>query len=472
MASELDTMNELLERQRASFLADGSPDAAQRKKALARLGSVIHDHQDELCDSICEDFGNRSRHETIASEFYMVLEAVRHARSKLEDWMRSERRPTALASLPGKSEIRYQPLGCVGIIGPWNYPVQLSLGPMVGALAAGNRIMLKPSEMTPRTSDLIRTLLQRTFAEEEIAVVTGGPEVGREFSGLPFDHLLFTGAPSIGRLVMKAASENLVPVTLELGGKSPAIVSRKYSIDRAASSIAYGKLFNSGQTCIEPDYVFVPDERIDEFVEAFRQHAATMYPTIADNPDYTSIINDRHFERINGMIDDAHDRGARVIALGPTDEDPAARRKIAPTVVLDVTDEMALMQDEIFGPVLPVMGYEHEDDAIRYVQDHPRPLALYYFSNDSRSVDRVLSRTISGGACINDTMMQVVQEDLPFGGVGNSGMGVYHGEYGFHTFSHARGIFHQRRINTTDLVRPPYGKRIEKLIGFLIGRTR
>ncbi|MBL6975864.1 MAG: coniferyl aldehyde dehydrogenase [Deltaproteobacteria bacterium] len=469
MSKDTDAMKEILERQREAFLTAPAPDVAQRREALARLEKVIRKHRDDFCDAISSDFGNRSRHETVAAELFLVLESIRQARSKVRKWTASERRPTSLAFLPGRSMIMYQPLGCVGVISPWNYPVQLALGPMTGALAAGNRIMLKPSELTPLTSELLKQSLGEVFGEEEIAVVTGGPEVGRAFSGLPFDHLLFTGAPSIGSLVMKAASVNLVPVTLELGGKSPAIVAPDYSLGRAANAIAFGKLFNAGQTCIEPDYAFVPAGTRDSFVEHVRRQVAAMYPTLADNPDYTSIISDRHFARITALVEDARSKGARIIELNPASEDLSGTGKMVPLVVLDVTEDMALMQEEIFGPVLPIMEYEREADAIDYVQRHPRPLALYYFSDDRTSVENMLSRTISGGVSVNDTFLHVAQEELPFGGVGTSGMGCYHGEYGFRTFSHRKSVFFQRRPNAIDLVRPPYGGTIDKLMKLLIG---
>lgn len=469
MSRETDAMKEILERQRESFLRSPSPDVAQRRDALARLEKLVRKHRDDFCDAICSDFGNRSRHETVVAELFLVLESIRQARAKVRKWMSSERRPTSLPFLPGRSMIMYQPLGCVGVISPWNYPVYLALGPMTGAMAAGNRIMLKPSELTPLTSDLLKQSLGEVFDEDEIAVVTGGPEVGQAFSALPFDHLLFTGAPSIGSLVMKAASANLVPVTLELGGKSPAIVAPDYPMDRAAAAITYGKLFNAGQTCIEPDYAFVPAGTRDSFVKHVRLQVARMYPTLADNPDYTSIINERHFARIQGLVEDARSKGARIIELNPASEDLSSTGKMVPLVVLDVTEDMNLMQEEIFGPVLPVMEYERESDAIDYVQVHPRPLALYYFSDDRTAVENMLSRTISGGVSINETFLHVAQEELPFGGVGTSGMGCYHGEYGFRTFSHRKSVFFQRRPTAVDLIRPPYGGTIDKLMKLLMG---
>jgi coniferyl-aldehyde dehydrogenase len=385
--------------------------------------------------------------------------------------MEPEDRETSFVFMPATCQLLRQPLGVVGIISPWNYPVQLALAPLVAAIAAGNRAMLKPSELVPETAELLHDLIAETFPADQIRVVTGGGEVGAEFAKLPFDHLVFTGSTRVGKLVMRAAAENLVPVTLELGGKSPTIVGTDFNTKVAAERIMAGKAFNAGQTCVAPDYVMVPAATRDAFVLACKTSIAKMYPTLEKNPDYTSIVNDKHYARVRAYVDDAKTRGAKVVELNPAGEALGPEsRKIAPTLVLEPTDDMLCMEEEIFGPVLPVRTYEKLDDAIAYVNAHPRPLALYYFGHDGRSIDRVLSQTISGGVTINETMLHVVQDDLPFGGVGPSGMGHYHAREGFETFSKKKPVFRQARINTTGFLRPPYGKMVDRLLSVLVGR--
>jgi len=350
--------------------------------------------------------------------------------------------------------------------------VQLALAPLVQVIAAGNRAMVKPSELVPETAALLHDLIAETFPEDQVTVVTGGPEVGEEFSRLPFDHLVFTGSTRVGKVVMRAAAENLVPVTLELGGKSPTIVGKDFNVRTAAERIIAGKLFNAGQTCIAPDYVLVPSGTRDAFVEACKDAVAKMYPTLLENPDYTSVVNDRHFARLTGLVEDAKPRGARVVELNPAGEklDAASgKRKLAPTLVLDPNDEMMVMQEEIFGPVLPIVTYQSLDEAIDYVNEHPRPLALYFFSHDKQATDRVLNETISGGVTVNETMLHVAQDDLPFGGIGPSGMGAYHAHEGFASFTKMKPVFRQARMNTTGLLRPPYGKLIDRMLKFLVG---
>jgi coniferyl-aldehyde dehydrogenase len=352
----------------------------------------------------------------------------------------------------------------VGIVAPWNFTFSLALTPLATALAAGNRVMLKPSEMTPATTELVAAMLKETFDEEQLAVVTGDAEVGKAFSSLPFDHLFFTGSTPVGRAVMRAASENLVPVTLELGGKSPIIIDDGYSLQTAARRIAYGKLANGGQICVSPDYLLVPKDQTENFVAAYRQEVDTLYPNIGENPDYTSIVNDHHFARLSGLVEDAKTKGARVVEIGTKKLGVSHARTFPPTLLLDVTDEMAVMQEEIFGPILPVVTYDGLDDAIAYVNAHPRPLALYYFGNDAESQRRILKRTTSGGVLINDTILHYVQDDLPFGGIGPSGMGAYHGFEGFKTMSHAKSVLRQARFNVADLFRPPFGRVFDVLL--------
>jgi coniferyl-aldehyde dehydrogenase len=371
--------------------------------------------------------------------------------------------------LPATVQLVPQPVGVVGIISPWNYPMQLALSPLVGALCAGNRAMIKPSELVPETSALLRDLVAETFPEDLVAVVTGGADVGDAFSRLPFDHLVFTGSTRIGKIVMRNASENLVPVTLELGGKSPTIVGEDFSVRTAAERIMAGKLFNAGQTCIAPDYALVPARQREAFVEACKASVAKLYPTLLANADYTAIVNEKHRDRLQSYLDDAKTRGARVIELNPTAESMSGTRKLAPALVLDVTEEMLVMQEEIFGPILPIRTYDKLDEAIGYVNDHPRPLALYYFSHDTASTNRILAETISGGVTINEVMYHFAQDDLPFGGVGPSGMGAYHGREGFDAFTKKKPVLRQARVNTTGLIKPPFGKTIDALLKVLIG---
>jgi coniferyl-aldehyde dehydrogenase len=385
--------------------------------------------------------------------------------------METEPREVSWMFLPARAELLKQPVGVIGILGPWNYPAQLALAPLVSALAAGCRVMIKPSELAGDTAEILRTLVTETFAPDHVAVITGGAEVGEAFSRLPFDHLLFTGSTRVGKIVMKAAAENLVPVTLELGGKSPAIVGEGYSLTQAAQKIMFGKLYNAGQTCIAPDYAMLPKGRVDAFVEECKAAVRDMFPTLAKNPDYTSIITDRHYERLQSYIKDARDRGGKILELntGKEEFDMNARRMV-PMIILHPKDDMLVMQEEIFGPILPIRTYDKLDDAIDYVNDHPRPLALYYFDGDQKRVDRILRDTISGGVTVNDTLLHVAQSDLPFGGAGASGMGQYHGREGFETFTQKKPVFYQSRFSGTKMFRPPYKERIDFVLKFFLGK--
>jgi coniferyl-aldehyde dehydrogenase len=384
--------------------------------------------------------------------------------------MEPEERETSWTSIPSTSQVVTQPLGVVGIISPWNYPLLLALSPLVAALAAGNGALLKPSELAPQTSELLRDLVGAAFAPDHVAVVTGDAGLGEAFARLPFDHLIFTGSTRVGKLVMRAASENLVPVTLELGGKSPTIVGTDFSPRRAAVRIMAGKLLNAGQTCLAPDYVFVPKSAREAFVAACAPAVAKLYPTLEKNQDYTSIASDRHFERLRGLVDDAKARGAQVIEMSPAKETPAPEsRKFVPTLIVDPTEDMLCMKEEIFGPVLPVLTYDRLEDAVAYVNERPRPLALYYFGYDPAALEQVVSRTVSGGVTINETMIHFMQEALPFGGVGESGMGQYHGREGFQNLSQRKPVFRQSRINTASVVRPPYGKMTDRIVRILLG---
>lgn len=444
------------------------PDYAQRKDDLARLRRVFKTRLEEMVVAIAADFGHRSRHETLVSEGMTVLAEIDVMRRHLREWMRAQPRPVDAMFLPARAEVRIQPLGVVGIIAPWNYPVNLALMPLVTAIAAGNHVYLKPSEHTPHSSAFLRSLLAEVFPADRVAVALGGSDVAAAFASLAFDHLLFTGSTPVGRKVMAAAAANLTPVTLELGGKSPAIIGPGYSLAKAAARIAAGKFLNAGQTCIAPDYVLVPKVARDAFVDALRREVAARYPTLDANPDYTRIVNEDQFRRLRGYLDEARTRGHQVTALAPVDPARAeAERIIPPTVVIDPGNDSALMRDEIFGPILPVIGYGHLDEAIAWVNDHDRPLALYVFDNDRARVEQVLERTIAGGVTVNDTVMHIAQASLPFGGIGPSGMGHYHGRDGFMAFSKQKPVFYQSRITGMDLFKPPYRGFADRLVTFL-----
>lgn len=463
-------MAALLGRQRSSFLKEGPPTLADRKARLKRLRSAVLAHRREVAEAISADFGHRSRHETYIMEIVGVIQTIDYLIRNLRRFMKPERRHVGLFYRVGRAHVEYQPKGVVGVMAPWNYPFSLTIVPLATALAAGNRAMLKPSELTPRTSETIRRMLEEIFPADEVAVVLGGPEVGAAFSGLPFDHLLFTGSTPVGRKVMKAASDNLVPVTLELGGKSPVIVERGHVDDRTMASIVFGKLSNAGQTCVAPDYAMVHEDDLDAFIARFGMSVARAYPNGPTSDDYTSIVNDRHYDRLRGLIEDARTRGARVIEVGVTPERSAHRaRTLAPTLIVEAGDDAAIMHEEIFGPLLPVTTYRTIDEVIDYVNARPRPLALYYFGAEGADREKLLMNTTSGNVGINNTMIHVAQDDLPFGGVGPSGMGAYHGIEGFRTMSHAKGVFVQNRWNLPSLLRAPFGRLVDLALYITLG---
>lgn len=460
-----------LAKMRAAQRKAGAPDYDARVEHLDKLERVLVARKHDIAKAIAMDFGVRSKHETFFAEVVPLVMGIKHTRAHLHEWMEPEPRDVSWMFMPARAEMIMQPLGVIGVMGAWNYPVQLTFGPLIGALAAGNRVVLKPSELVPDTAELIAKIVAETFAPDHVTVVNGGVSVAEAFAATPFDHLVFTGSTRLGRIVMRAASENLVPVTLELGGKSPAIVGEGYSMALAAKKIMHGKCINAGQTCIAPDYVMVPKGRADAFVEECRAAFAAMYPRLQTNPDYTAIVNDRHYQRLQGYLEDARNRGAKLIELNPAKEElDVNARKMAPVIVLHAKDDALLMQEEIFGPILPVRTYETLDEAIAYVEDHPRPLALYYFDDDQRKIDKVLRETISGGVCINETMLHFAQDDLPFGGVGASGMGHYHAREGFEAFTKKKPVFYQSRINGTALIRPPYQKNIDLALKLLVGK--
>ena len=462
------TLAEAFEAQRAQRDAALPPDAAERLRRLRLLDELLRANAAAFCEAIDRDFHGRSTHETQILELFPSLGGIAHARRHLRRWMSPRRAPTNFWFLPGRSRVVPQPLGVVGIVVPWNYPLYLAVGPLVGALAAGNRVMIKMSESAPATGALLARLVAERFDPGVVTVVNGGPEVARQFTALPFDHLLFTGSTAVGRHVMRAAADNLTPVTLELGGKSPAIVGRGFDVAEAADRIVFGKLLNAGQTCIAPDYALVPADRIDDFCAAARASVARLYPRLRDNPDYTAIIDPRHRARLTGCLDEARARGATVIELNPAGESFDGSPKLPPALVLGAPDDTQVMREEIFGPLLPVVPYRTLDEAIAYVNARPRPLALYVFEHVRGDVDRVIERTVSGGVSVNETIMHIAQDELPFGGVGPSGMGEYHGRAGFDTFSKRKAVFHQSRVNGLRLFRPPYGKRFASLVKLLM----
>jgi coniferyl-aldehyde dehydrogenase len=468
-------MRELLDRQRAAFMAELPVGTATRKDRLARAAAMVKDNAERFCDALSEDFGHRSPRQSMITDIAASVSPLKHAMKSVDRWTRREKKPVMfpLGLLGAKAWVEYQAKGVVGIISPWNFPVNLVMSPLAGVFAAGNRAMVKTSEFTPATAALFEELCPRYFDATELAFVSGGPDIGKAFAELPFDHLLFTGATGIGRHILHAAADNLTPVTLELGGKSPAILGRSANLAQATERVAMGKMLNAGQICIAPDYLMVAAEQEEAAVAGLTRAASAMYPTLLANPDYTAIINDRHFERLTAALDDARAKGAEVIAVNPANEDFARSnaRKLPLHIVRNPTDDMVVMQEEIFGPILPVRKYDSIDGAIAEVNRRDRPLALYYFGADEAERRRVLDRTISGGVSLDDTIFHVSMEELPFGGIGPSGMGAYHGEAGFRTFSHARAVFKQSRIDVAKLggLKPPYGAKTDAAIKRQLG---
>jgi coniferyl-aldehyde dehydrogenase len=444
------------------------PTYAQRMADLEKLAQTLKRYTEDVVRAISADFGRRSRHETLAAEVMVTLDEIAFLRRNLKRWMRPERRSVNTAFLPARAEIRQHPLGVIGIVAPWNYPVQLALVPLADAIAAGNHVLLKPSEHTPRTADLLARLLADVFPSERVSVVQGGAEVGAAFSRLPFDHLLFTGSTTVGRAVMAAAAPNLTPVTLELGGKSPALIAPGYPIEQAAERIAAGKCFNGGQTCVAPDYVLVPRDQRDAFVRAWMASVKRRYPTLVANPDYTAVVNHRQAERLREWLDDARNLGVTVMQHRPDhDAPPPGVEVLPPTVLLDPPDEARVMQEEIFGPLLPVKSYDSHDAAIAYINGRDRPLAFYPFDHDRSRLQRTLAAVVAGTVCVNDTLVQFGQHSLPVGGVGPSGMGQYHGHAGFLTFSTPMPVFFQSRLNAMKIFDPPYGKLADFVVKLL-----
>ncbi|MEG9268137.1 coniferyl aldehyde dehydrogenase [Qipengyuania sp. Mu-71] len=463
-------MEAVLRKQRAAHHQMRPEPMALRKDRIQRAMKLLTDHADDLCKVMAADFGNRSPHQSMITDIAGTVNFGKYCLKHMDKWSRPEKRHVQfpLGLLGAKAEVRYEPKGVVGILSPWNFPVNLSFGPLMQIFAAGNRAMIKPSEFTEKTSLLTKELVEEYFTPDECAVFTGGPEVAAAFSELPFDHLIFTGSTATGRKVMESAAKNLVPVTLELGGKSPVFLGESADFAKAGERVALGKMLNAGQICLAPDYLYVPESKQDEAIHGVWQGTANMYPTLLDNEDYASVVTDRHFDRLQELVADARDKGAEVIEVNPGNEDfsNTNARKMPLTILKNVNDDMRAMQEEIFGPVLPVKTYRHIDEAIDYVNEHDRPLGLYYFGQDSNEREKVLTKTISGGVTVNDVIFHVSMEDLPFGGVGPSGMGSYHGVEGFREFSHARSFYTQPKIDVAKLggFKPPYGPATEKAV--------
>lgn len=459
----VNSLTQLLDTQRSRYLSQPAPSYQSRVNKLTQLKLALLDNQQAIIDALNQDYGHRSSNDTVISDIMPCVNNINYTIKHLKSWMKPSRRHAGMLLSPSKVSVQYQPLGVIGIIVPWNFPIMLSIGPLVTAIAAGNGAMLKMSEFTPATNAVLRQLLATVFDASEAAIVEGEAEVAAEFSSLPFDHILFTGSTVVGRHVMRAAAENLTPVTLELGGKSPAIIAPDMSIDTAVERLIFGKCLNAGQICVAPDYVLCPADKVDAFIAAYRARFNKMYPDFVNNQDYGNVINDRQYQRLLNVLEDAKAKGAKVISAT---DDPISTdsRKLATQLITETTDDMLLMQDEIFGPLLPIISYKNVSEAIGYVNRGHRPLALYIMSFDDTTQQHILQQTHSGGVCINDTVFHVAADDAPFGGIGPSGMGHYHGKEGFLTFSHAKTVLNSGKINTGIFVHPPYGGVIQRLL--------
>lgn len=461
------TLLPILDAQRRAFRAQPYPSYQSRVEKLRQLKAALLAHSTQFVTALSNDYGHRANTDTMISDIMPCINNINYTLKKLKSWLKVDRRHAGLLLAPSKVAVHYQPLGVIGIIVPWNFPIMLSIGPLITAIAAGNRAMLKMSEFTPQTNALLRSLLAGLFEQDEVAIVEGEADIAAEFSALPFDHLLFTGSTTVGRHVMRAAADNLTPVTLELGGKSPVIIGEDIDIETAVQRLIYGKCLNAGQICVAPDYVLCPADKVDTFISAYQTRFNKMYPDFADNEDYGHIINQRQYDRILAVLDDAREKGAFVHSATPFEIDKSTRK--LPTQLLSNVDaQMQIMQEEIFGPLLPIIAYHDIEEAIEYVNHHERPLALYIMSFDKQTQQHIIAQTHSGGVCINETVFHVAADDAPFGGIGQSGMGHYHGKEGFLTFSHAKTVLNSGKINAGGFIHPPYGKLQSLLIKFFM----
>ena len=461
--TEITELDQVLSLQKSMFRETPYPSYKQRIEDLKALKKLLLANQQAFIETLSEDFGHRCADDSKLGDLLTTVSGINYSIKNLKFWMRSESKRIGLLFQPAKGKVIYQPLGVIGIIAPWNYPLFLSLGPLTAAFAAGNNAMIKMSEYTPRTNSLLADLLSRSFKKEKVAVVTGDGIIAAAFSELAFDHLFFTGSTAVGKLVMQAAAKNLVPVTLELGGKSPAIIDLTMAIKTAVSRFILAKTLNAGQTCVAPDYILCPTTKVTELIMELKSQYSAMYPTVAENKDCTSIISQHQYSRLTGLLEDAKNKGAKLIPL-VNENNNAALRIMPLTLVLNATDDMQVIKEEIFGPILPIIDYNNVQQAIDYINIRPRPLALYLFSYDKFFQQQFLYKTHAGGVCINDAAIHVANEDLPFGGVGQSGMGSYHADEGFKTFSHPKSVLSRGRINLAPLLFPPYGKALHKLI--------
>lgn len=471
----IEPLRQLFERQRSSFRQYAPLGLGKRLEALDILLQSVLDHQNTIIEAVTADFGQRSASETRLLEILPLVDEIRYIKRNLRRWMQPRSVMANWQFLPSRTKIIHQPLGVVGVIGAWNYPVLLTLSPLANAIGAGNHVIVKPSELAPASAQTLRQMISEAFPEEYVAVVTGGRELASAFSTLPFDHILFTGSQSVAKLVMKAAAENLTPVTLELGGKSPALVHESYPMATAADRICSAKFWNAGQTCVAPDYALVPSTKVDEFVHKCETVISKRYPHPASNADYTHLISQAAWERMRDLVDDARSKGARVLQVDPKHGDaPVGSRFFPPTLILGANDSMRVMQEEIFGPILPIVEYSAIDDALGFINARPRPLALYYFDRNKSRIKKLLEHTVSGGVTINDCIFHFVQHHLPFGGVGPSGMGAYHGFDGFTAFSKKKGVLLQNALVASILARlkPPYTSWSDRAIGLLVGQNK
>ena len=468
-ASTLDHLQQTFNRQKEAFSFASAPSIAERKQTLRELEKLYAAHKDDIVKAISEDFKCRSATETLSAEVALSVVNAKQIRKHLDDWAKPKR-VWNHSSIPGKTMLRYEPKGVVGVISPWNYPFQLAAIPLTTALAAGNSVILKPSEITPHTSEMMKSLYAKAFDETQVAVVTGGPEIGEAFSNLPFDHLFYTGSTQVGRLVAMAAAKNLTPVTLELGGKSPVIALPDADVEKSSKTIAMGKFYNAGQTCVAPDYLLVPRGQGELYAKAILSAVEGFYTDLAKDGDYTSMVSDRHYDRMQRLIDEAGEKGATVMQAKADADAMKAIRKIVPTVFLNPPADAGIMQEEIFGPILPILEVGTTDEAIEYVTSRDHPLALYIYTKDESAAHDVLSKTTSGGATINGTILHVSVDDIPFGGVGKSGYGAYHGERGFKEFSHERSVLIMPKWLPPSLLTPPYSGFFKNMVKKQIGK--